>query len=183
VQESCSILHRRHFSRILALSRRWEELLPRSLSLKRRLVPRSVLPTLFKFSRQNGPTIWPLCKNSMFDSISSKYDYIFETMPVPKSVKNLGFLRFTWKKYRKQKIFTRPLLSFAAEESASWEHWPRQSCWASLHVYPVSRGRLLPAGEATSWRRWDRWDGPGYVTQDDFAAAALGCSHRRFSRF
>jgi hypothetical protein len=74
-----------------------------------------------------------------------------KTIPVPKSVKNPGLFCFIWKKYRKQNIFSRPLLSFAAEESASWEHWLRYQPLPAelLGLIPCQPGCWLPAGEAT----------------------------------
>ncbi len=68
---------------------------------------RSVLPTLFKnVSGQNGPKILPLSKKSgpfvkiafliifhqNMAKFSSKYDQIFETIPVPKFGENSRFL-------------------------------------------------------------------------------------------
>ncbi len=91
-------------------------------------------------SFQHFPTFRPLCKNSLF-----KTYYV-----VQKSVKIPDFLYLHMEKCRTQNtlrirplfgpfwenpakirpqicpaayIFIRPLLSFAAEESASWEHW------------------------------------------------------------
>jgi hypothetical protein len=49
--------------------------------------------------------IQPHSKNSIFDSISSKYYYIFETLPVPKFLKTPDFLMFHMGKIQETKQF------------------------------------------------------------------------------
>jgi len=49
--------------------------------------------------------IQPLSKKSIFDSISSKYYYILETLPVPKFLKTQDFLMFHMGKMQGTKQF------------------------------------------------------------------------------
>jgi len=49
--------------------------------------------------------IQPLSKNSIFDSISSKYYYIFKTLPVSKFLQIPDFLMFHMGKIQKTKQF------------------------------------------------------------------------------
>ncbi len=113
-----------------------------------------VLPNLFIIFRPLSKKFGLFVKNSIFDSISSKYDKNRWNHTSTKICENSRFIFFfKWKKYRKQNIlnirppirpFRRkfgqnspqictPLLNYAGEESASWEHWIRRtSPWPPL---------------------------------------------------
>jgi|688.fasta_scaffold420050_1 hypothetical protein len=115
----------------------------------------------------------PLVKIAIFDSITSKYYYIFKNLTSTKIFKNSRFFYVSYGKntgnktflifgpflaisgkiqpkfchrFARPYIFTWPLLCYAAEESASWEHCHCQlahSCGNSCEV-PYHSSHPLP---------------------------------------
>ncbi len=93
------------------------------------------------------------CKNSIFGSILPKYDKIFETIPVPKSVKIPGFLCFTvWVRLREYVCFFRGYITLTVFFTSRWHYF-----WGAYALEgTVPNLAFLSAVDFSRWIWWRR---------------------------
>jgi len=94
--------------------------------------------------------IQPLSKNSIFDSISSKYYYIFETLPVPKFLKTPDFFNVSYGKNTRNKT----VLIFGPFSAISGKILPKfcHRFVRPLGPFCVMQPKNQPVGNTANWR-------------------------------
>ena len=94
--------------------------------------------------------IQPLSKNSIFDSISSKYYYIFETLPVPKFLKTPDFFNVSYGKNTRNKT----VLIFGPFPAISGKILPKfcHRFVRPLGPFCVMQPKNQPVGNTANWR-------------------------------